>query len=123
MLKNVYIAGGVRTPFGSLGGVLSTMSAAQLGSVVIRDTLQRTRVDGREVDEVLFGNVIQAGAGQSIPLEIHSVTYVIESYSDLVAFFQKTDIDRVISVHGNRVIFVPPWRKCARFGLRELCFL
>ena len=66
MLKNVYVAGGVRTPFGSLGGALSSMSAAQLGSVVIRDALQRARVDGREVDEVLFGNVIQAGAGQNV---------------------------------------------------------
>ncbi len=66
MLKNVYLAGGVRTPFGSLGGALSSMSAAQLGSVAIRDALERARVDGREVDEVLFGNVIQAGAGQNV---------------------------------------------------------
>ena len=40
MLKNVYLAGGVRTPFGSLGGALSSMSAAQLGSVAIRDALE-----------------------------------------------------------------------------------
>ncbi len=66
MLKIVYIAGGVRTPFGSLNGALSSMSAAQLGSVVIRDTLKCAGVDGREVDEVLFGNVIQAGAGQNV---------------------------------------------------------
>ena len=66
MLKNVYLAGGVRTPFGSFNGALSTMTAMQLGSVVIRETLERAGVDGKEVDEVLFGNVIAAGCGQNI---------------------------------------------------------
>ncbi len=65
MLKNVYVAGGVRTPFGSFGGALSSMSAPELGSIVIRETLKRAAVDPREVDAVLFGNVIGAGIGQN----------------------------------------------------------
>lgn len=66
MLKNVYIAGGVRTPFGSFTGALSGLSAAELGSVAIRSALERAGVEGSEVDEVLFGNVVQAGLGQNV---------------------------------------------------------
>ncbi|MCH8251917.1 MAG: thiolase family protein [Planctomycetes bacterium] len=66
MLSNVYLAGGVRTPFGSFNGVLSPLSAAQLGSVAIRHALSRAGIDGGAVDEVLFGNVIGAGVGQNI---------------------------------------------------------
>ena len=66
MLKNVYVAGGVRTPFGSFTGALSTMSAAELGSVAIRHTLRSAGLDGKDVDEVFFGNVISAGLGQNV---------------------------------------------------------
>jgi len=65
VLKNVYVAGGVRTPFGSFTGALSTLSAPQLGSLSIRATLERTGVKPDQIDEVLFGNVIQAGLGQN----------------------------------------------------------
>lgn len=70
MLKNVYIAGGVRTPFGSLNGSLSGLTAVQLGCVVIRQALQRTKVDAGEVDEVFFGNVIGAGLGQNVARQV-----------------------------------------------------
>lgn len=66
MLKNVYVAGGVRTPFGSMSGSLSGMTAPQLGSVVIRQVLQRAGIDPRHVDHVYFGNVLQAGQGQNV---------------------------------------------------------
>ncbi|MDO8632722.1 MAG: thiolase family protein [Phycisphaerales bacterium] len=65
MLKNVYVAGGVRTPFGSFNGSLSALTAPELGSIVIRNTLQQAGVDPKEVDEVLFGNVLGAGIGQN----------------------------------------------------------
>ncbi len=65
MLKNVYVAGGVRTPFGSFNGSLSAQTAPELGSIVIRHTLERAGVDPKEVDEVLFGNVLGAGIGQN----------------------------------------------------------
>jgi len=65
MLKNVYVAGGVRTPFGSFNGSLSALTAPELGSVVIRETLRRAGVDPKEADEVIFGNVIGAGIGQN----------------------------------------------------------
>lgn len=66
MLKNVYIAGGARTPFGSFNGSLASLSAAELGGKAIRHALQRAEVDGKEVDEVLFGNVLGAGLGQNV---------------------------------------------------------
>ncbi|UCC31286.1 MAG: thiolase family protein [Phycisphaerales bacterium] len=66
MLRNVYVAGGVRTPVGSFNGGLSGQTAAQLGSIAIRNALQRAGVDAREVDEVLMGNVLGAGLGQNI---------------------------------------------------------
>ncbi len=65
MLKNVYVAGGVRTPFGSFNGSLTALTAPELGSIVIRSALQRAKVDPKEVDEVLFGNVLGAGIGQN----------------------------------------------------------
>lgn len=65
MLKPVYISGGMRTPWGAFNGSLSGLSAPQLGSLAIRAALQKAGVDPREVDEVLFGNVIGAGLGQN----------------------------------------------------------
>lgn len=65
MLKNVYLAGGSRTPQGSFNGVLSGIKATELGSIVIRRVLERAGVGGEEVDEVIFGNVLGAGIGQN----------------------------------------------------------
>jgi acetyl-CoA C-acetyltransferase len=65
MLKSVYVAGGVRTPFGAFNGALATLTAPELGSIAIRAALQKAGVDPKDVDEVLFGNVIGAGIGQN----------------------------------------------------------
>jgi len=66
MLKNVYLAGGARTPFGSLSGSLASMTAPQLGSVVIKATLERAGIKGDGLDEVIVGTVLQAGIGQNV---------------------------------------------------------
>ena len=66
MLKNVYLAGGVRTPFGAFGGALVGFSAPQLGGFAIREALKRAEVKPESVDEVYFGNVIGAGIGQNV---------------------------------------------------------
>lgn len=70
MLKPVYVCGGVRTPFGVFNGSLATLTAAELGSHVVRECVKRTGIDPKEVDEVLFGNVIQAGHGQNIARQV-----------------------------------------------------
>ncbi len=55
----------VRTPIGRYLGGLSSLSAPQLGAVVIRDALKRAGVDPAAVDEVIMGHVLQGGAGQA----------------------------------------------------------
>ena len=50
MLKNIYVAGGVRTPFGSFNGSLSSLTAAELGGIAIRNAVERAGVDAKEVD-------------------------------------------------------------------------
>jgi acetyl-CoA C-acetyltransferase len=58
------IVAGARTPIGKLLGGLSDLSAAQLGGVAIRATLERAGARGQDVDYVIMGQVLQAGAGQ-----------------------------------------------------------
>ena len=57
------IVAGARTPIGKLNGALSTLSAAELGGHAIAAALARAGIAGDQVDAVLFGNVVQAGAG------------------------------------------------------------
>ncbi len=59
------IVSAVRTPIGSLGGVLSTMPAPEMGAACIRAALERAEVAPEEVDEVIMGNVVSAGVGQN----------------------------------------------------------
>lgn len=59
------IASGVRTPVGRFLGGLSRLSAPQLGALVVREAVQRSGIDADEVEEVILGNVVQAGAGQA----------------------------------------------------------
>ena len=66
MLKNVYIGETARTPHGSFTGALSSFRAGELGSLAIRGALERAKVDPKEVDEVLMGNVVGAGLGQNV---------------------------------------------------------
>ncbi|MEO8468964.1 MAG: acetyl-CoA C-acetyltransferase [Chloroflexota bacterium] len=63
---HVYIVSAARTPIGKFGGVLSTTPAVQLGGVAIRAAFERAGLpEGTPIDEVLMGQVLQAGAGQA----------------------------------------------------------
>ena len=53
-----------RTPFGRLGGALASLSAVNLGAIVIREAIGRAGISGADVQHVLMGMVVQAGAGQ-----------------------------------------------------------
>ena len=64
-MKEVYIISAVRTPIGSFGGSLASVSAIDLGATAVRGALARAGVDPKLVQEVLLGNVIPAGLGQA----------------------------------------------------------
>ncbi len=64
-MKEVFIVSALRTPLGSFGGVLSSLSATQLGSTAIKGALEKAGVDAKEVEEVFFGNVCSANLGQA----------------------------------------------------------
>lgn len=65
MNKKVVIVSAVRTPIGSFMGGLSTVTASQLGAIAIQGALAKINLDPKLVDEVLMGNVVQAGVGQA----------------------------------------------------------
>ena len=64
-MKEIYILSAVRTPMGSFGGSLSTVSAPKLGAAAIKGALEKVNVSADQVDEVFMGNVLQAGLGQA----------------------------------------------------------
>jgi acetyl-CoA C-acetyltransferase len=68
MSKSVYIVGMARTPIGSLGGALSSVTAPQLGAAAIKEALRRAGIDPSSSSgpqEVFMGNVVSAGVGQA----------------------------------------------------------
>jgi acetyl-CoA C-acetyltransferase len=65
MSKEVYILAAVRTPLGSFGGKLSTLTATELGSIAIKGTLAKSGVPVEAVNEVFMGNVLSANLGQA----------------------------------------------------------
>ena len=63
--KEVMIIEAVRTPIGSYKGSLKDVKAYQLGSILIRDLLKKSNYSSKEIDEVIFGQVLTAGTGQN----------------------------------------------------------
>ena len=64
-MNEVVIVGATRTAIGSFQGALSALPAAELGAAVIRGLLEQTGVDAAQIDEVILGQVLSAGAGQN----------------------------------------------------------
>ncbi|MCL4516512.1 MAG: acetyl-CoA C-acetyltransferase [Firmicutes bacterium] len=64
-MREVVIAGAARTAIGNFGGSLSTIPVTQLGAAVIKEAVKRAKVGPGAVDEVIMGNVLQAGLGQN----------------------------------------------------------
>ena len=64
-MKEVYIISAVRTPLGSFGGALAGISATKLGAIAIKGALAKAGLDGKEVQEVYMGSVLQANLGQA----------------------------------------------------------
>ena len=64
-MTDVVIAAAARTPVGAFNGGLSTLSAAELGRIAIAEALNRAKVEPGQVDEVILGQILTAGAGQN----------------------------------------------------------
>lgn len=83
-MREVVIVSAVRTPIGSFGGSLKDVSAVQLGAIAAKEAMARANVKPEMIEEVIFGNVLQAGLGQNvarqvsieagIPVEVPSMT-------------------------------------------------
>ncbi|USS84579.1 thiolase family protein [Fructilactobacillus myrtifloralis] len=69
-MKKIAIVSAKRTPIGKINGQLQSLTAVELGTIVTKAILQDTGIEPDQVDQVIFGNVIQAGAGQNVARQI-----------------------------------------------------
>jgi acetyl-CoA C-acetyltransferase len=65
MAEQIVLAAPVRTPIGTFLGSLKSVAAPKLGSIVIKEAIKRAQLPVEKIDEVIMGNVLQAGAGQN----------------------------------------------------------
>ncbi|HEV3404285.1 MAG TPA: acetyl-CoA C-acetyltransferase [Gaiellaceae bacterium] len=133
MARSVIVAA-VRTPFGKLGGALAKHEATELGSVVIRAALERIGLEPREVEYVVMGQVLQAGAGQAparqaaigagLPLEVPADTInkvcasSIRAVEIADAMIRAGEHDVVVTGGMESMSNAPYLLKQARFGYR-----
>lgn len=78
-MKNVYIAGAVRTPIGRFGGTLASWSAADLGVAVAKESLRRSGINPDQIKESIWGCARQAGGGPNVGRQISFRTGVPEA--------------------------------------------
>lgn len=64
-MEKVVIASAVRTPVGNYGGALKDLSAVALAEIVFREAMRRAGIEGSQVEEVIMGNILQAGQGMN----------------------------------------------------------
>src|SRR5213595_2080523 len=134
-MPKTVILGAARTPFGKLGGGLSTIDATDLGGTAISAALERAEIGPDQVEHVVFGQVLQAGQGQipsrqaqikaGIPKEVSSETVNKVCASSLRAvgmadqYVRAGDLDGPIVTGGMESMSQAPYLlKQARFGYR-----
>ncbi len=134
MAQKIVLAGAVRTAIGKMGGALSNTPATELGTIVIKEALNRAGVKPEQVDEVLMGCVIQAGLGQNvarqsaikagIPNEVPAVTINVVCGSGLNCVNMAADLikageaDIVVAGGMENMSMAPYALPNARFGYR-----
>ena len=69
-MKQAVIVSAVRTPVGSYGGAFKDVSAVALGTTAVKAAMERINLDPKMVDEVIYGNVLQAGQGQNVARQV-----------------------------------------------------
>ena len=134
MSRKVVLAGACRTAIGTMGGALSTTPAPVLGSIVIKEALNRAGVAPEAVDQVYMGCVIQAGQGQNVarqasikaglPIEVPAVTMNVVCGSGLNCVNQAAhmimagEADIVVAGGMENMSMAPYALDKARFGYR-----
>lgn len=133
-MREVVIVSAVRTPIGSFGGALKDVSAVDLGTLVVKEALKRAKVDPALVEEVIFGNVLQAGLGQNvarqvsvhagIPIEVPSFTVNkvcgsgLKTVSLAAQAIASGDADIIVAGGTENMSQAPYIMKSARWGQR-----
>ncbi|TPR12320.1 thiolase family protein [Apilactobacillus timberlakei] len=69
-MEKVVIVAAKRTPIGKINGALKNFSSVELGTIVTKEAIKQAKINNDNVDQVIFGNVLQAGAGQNISRQI-----------------------------------------------------
>ncbi len=69
-MKDVVIVSATRTPIGSFGGALKDISAVTLGKIAVVEAMNKANIQPHMVDELIFGNVLQAGLGQNVARQV-----------------------------------------------------
>ena len=69
-MKEVVIIDAARTPIGKYRGSLSSFSAVELGTIITKELLEKTGIHKENINQVIFGNVLQAGNGQNVARQI-----------------------------------------------------
>lgn len=134
MSKKIVLAGACRTAIGTMGGTLGTTSAVDLGTIVIKEALNRAGVPADEVDHVYMGCVIQAGLGQNVarqaaikaglPIESTAVTINVVCGSGLncvnlaAQMIEVGDADIVVAGGMENMSMAPYAIKQGRYGYR-----
>ena len=133
-MEKAVIVSAVRTPVGSFGGQFKDVPAMELGAHAIRAALERAEIAGGEVDEVVFGCVLQAGLGQNparqaaigagIPNEVPATTINMVCGSGLKAvaiasqMIRAGDVDIVVAGGMENMTRAPYLLPSGRFGAR-----
>ncbi|WP_313469587.1 beta-ketoacyl synthase N-terminal-like domain-containing protein, partial [Carnobacterium sp.] len=64
-MEEVVIVNAARTPIGKLGGSLKNTTAIELGAIVVKEVIKKSGLSADKIDQLIFGNVLQAGLGQN----------------------------------------------------------
>ena len=128
MAKKIVLAGACRTAIGTMGGALSTVPAAELGAIVIKEAVKRAGIAPENVDQVYMGCVIQAGQGQNVArqasLEVPAVTINVVCGSGLQAvnmaaqMIEAGDADIVVAGGCENMSMAPYAVMQGRYGYR-----
>jgi acetyl-CoA C-acetyltransferase len=133
-MKEVVIVSAVRTPIGAYGGSLKDVPAVKLGAIAVKEAMNRAGIKAEDVDEVIFGNVLQGGLGQNvarqvsieagIPIEKPSLTLNkvcgsgLRTVSLAAQIIKAGDADCIIAGGTENMSLAPYFAPNVRWGAR-----